>query len=113
MTIVQYLQQSLQAFGLSDAMLADITIEADVDMDAEYTADVQAKVGKAMCSSIEMLLFTPRMSNVSENGFSMSWDYANLGKYYLWLCRRWGVKPNEETVNALGLNTITDRSGIW
>ena len=68
---------------------------------------------KAMISVIEELMLAPYMSNVNENGFSVSWDYSRIGQYYMWLCRKYGVAPDDEVVAALGLSTITDKSDIW
>ena len=31
----------------------------------------------------------------------------------MWLCRKYGVAPDNEVVAALGLSTITDKSDIW
>lgn len=36
-----------------------------------------------------------------------------IGQYYMWLCRKYGVTPDNEVVAALGLSTITDKSDIW
>ena len=113
MTIEQYLRQSLEAFGLNEAFMADLLIDAGLDLNEPYEASVQEKVGRAMASAVEKLIFMPRQTSVSENGFSLSWDYANIGKYYLWLCRRWGITPNKETVGALGIPTIIDRTSSW
>lgn len=113
MTVREYLKSSLQAFDLTEATFMDIAMASGTDLDANYNASMQQEVGKALICAIEQLIFAPRLTNVSENGFSQSWDYANLGKYYLWLCRRWGVRPNADTVAAMGMSTITDRTGMW
>lgn len=113
MTIREYILTKFEAFSINDAVLQDVIIGTGLDLDGEYDSDSQEEAGKAQCGMIEELILMPRMSNISENGFSQSWDYASLGRYYLWLCRRWGVKPNVETVAALGIPTITDRSSVW
>lgn len=113
MTIKEYLKGQLQSFDLNEAVLTDISLDNGINLEEEYNAETQKTVGMALAKSIEFFIFTPRMTNISENGFSQSWDYANLGKYYLWLCRRWGIVPNAETVAAVGLSTITDKTSSW
>jgi hypothetical protein len=58
-------------------------------------------------------VLAPRLQSVNESGFSLSWDFATLGKYYLWLCRRYGVSADSDTLQLLGISTITDKTDIW
>lgn len=111
MKIREYISQKLRAWNITDAQLEDIS--SGIDLDEEYTSDNFQVVGKAMISVIEELMLAPYMSNVNENGFSVSWDYSRIGQYYMWLCRKYGVAPDDEVVAALGLSTITDKSDIW
>lgn len=111
MKIREYISQKLRAWNITDAQLKDIS--SGIDLDEEYTSDNSQVVGKAMISVIEELMLAPYMSNVNENGFSVSWDYSRIGQYYMWLCRKYGVAPDDEVVAALGLSTITDKSDIW
>ena len=111
MKIREYISQKLRAWNITDAQLEDIS--SGIDLDEEYTSDNSQVVGKAMISVIEELMLAPYMSNVNENGFSVSWDYSRIGQNYMWLCRKYGVAPDEEVVAALGLSTITDKSDIW
>lgn len=111
MKIREYISQKLRAWNITDAHLGDIS--SGIDIEEEYTSDYAQVVGKAMISVIEELMLAPRMSNVNENGFSVSWDYSSIGQYYMWLCRKYGVVPDNEVVAALGLSTITDKSDIW
>lgn len=111
MKIREYISQKLRAWNITDAQLEDIS--SGIDFDEEYTSDNSQVVGKAMISVIEELMLAPYMSNVNENGFSVSWDYSRIGQYYMWLCRKYGVAPDNEVVAALGLSTITDKSDIW
>lgn len=114
MTISAYIEQKFSAFGhLTEADMADICTAAGVDPDAEYTPDVEASVGKALCFAIEEKILAPYVTNVSESGFSMSWNRDNLAKYYWWLCRKYGVTPDEEVLSLLGVNMIRDVSDIW
>ena len=111
MKIREYISQKLRAWNITDAQLEDIS--SGIDLDEEYTSDNSQVVGKAMISVIEELMLAPYMSNVNENGFSVYWDYSRIGQYYMWLCRKYGVAPDDEVVAALGFSTITDKSDIW
>ena len=111
MKIREYISQKLRAWNITDAQLGDIS--PGIDIEEEYTSDDAQVVGKAMISVIEELMLAPCMSNVNENGFSVSWDYSRIGQYSMWLCRKYGVAPDNEVVAALGLSTITDKSDIW
>ena len=53
----------------------DVMVSIDMDLEGEYTFDIAGKVGKAIATTIEELILAPRLSNVSEGGFSMSWDF--------------------------------------
>ena len=111
MKIGEYISQKFRAWNITDAQLADIS--TSVNLEEDYTLDNEQKVGKAMIGILEELVLAPYMSNVNENGFSVSWDYSKVGQYYMWLCRKYGVDPDNDVVAALGLSTITDKSDIW
>lgn len=111
MSIREYISQKFQAWSITMSHLMDIGL--DLNLDDEYTPEVSDSVGKAMVSIIEELMLAPSMSQVNENGFSVSWDYSRIGQYYMWLCRKYGVDPNTDVMAALGLSTITDMSDIW
>lgn len=113
MTVREYITDKLVSFKIPESLMADLIINASLDADEFYGASQQQPVGIAMCHMIEELIFMPKMSNVNENGFSVSWDYSSLAQYYLWLCRKWGVTPEKETMAALGLSSIIDRTSIW
>lgn len=114
MTIQEYIQQKLSAFGsLTEADIVDVCMSADIDPGEDYTADVEASVGKALCSAIEEKILAPYLSNVSESGFSMSWNRDNLAKYYWWLCRKYGVTPDDDVLSLLGISMIRDVSHLW
>ena len=108
MTNREYILGKLSAFGVSEADLADMSI----DLDAQYVPN-DVEVGKTMIGIIEERLFAPYQSNINENGFSVSWNRENLGKYYLWLTRRYRIKPNGEVQTLIGISSIKDVSSIW
>lgn len=113
MTIREYVTQKLSAFNLTEATMADISASLGVSLDDEYTFEVASAVGKAMASSLGELILAPRLSSVNESGFSMSWDYAEVGKFYLYLCKKWGVPVNGDVLSVTGLSAIIDRTGDW
>lgn len=113
MRIKEYITQRLQAFRICEAEILDLTLTMDLDMDAEVTGDNLTKVNIAMISLLETQIFAPRLTNVSEAGISFSWDYSSLGKYYLFLCRKYGITPKEELIPMLGISTITDLTHTW
>lgn len=113
MTIEEYINQKMQAFNVTPAQLADVSLESGLDLSMEYDSTNQEQVGKALCTMIEEMCFAPYQKSVSESGFSMSWDIDKLGKYYLWLCKKWGVPTNADTLSALGVNAIIDRTNKW
>ena len=113
MTIRDYVSQKLQALGVTEADMMDLAGLLEVSLDDEYTSDVAPSVGKAIAQSIGELMLAPRLSNVNEGGFSLSWDFDNLGKYYLFLCNKWGIKPNDDVLNVAGLSAIMDKTNIW
>lgn len=108
MTNGEYMREKLKAFDISDAELLD----SGIDLSAEYEPNSPI-VAKGLISVIEGLVLAPQRTNISENGFSISWDTANLGKYYLYLCRKWGVAPNKDVTSNLQIPTITDVSNLW
>lgn len=111
MTVKEYIASELRSFGVTEAELADIGMT--VALDEEYTAGNTEQVHKALAEALPAFILKPRLSSVSENGFSASWNYDNLVKYYLWLCRRLGLTPDDTVVTLAGLSTITDKTDNW
>lgn len=113
MTIRAYITEKLKAFGISEAQLIDIAISSGIDLDGDVQDCEPAVVGVALTHTLEECILAPRLSSVSESGFSMSWNYESVGKYYVWLCRKWGLNPNDDVLALLGISTIIDRSDNW
>lgn len=112
MTVESYIRQKLQAWKITEAQMADI-VALGIDETEEYTLENKNAVQSALADVLEELALSPYMKNISENGFSVSWDYQNMGRYYLWLCNKLGKKPDSNVVSALGISTITDKTDIW
>jgi len=114
MTISAYISQKLQPFGtVSEAQLLDMSLSGGFNLDEEYSDGNAISVGVGMTSFIEELAFAPKLSSVNESGFSMSWDFSGLGKYYLWLCQKYGITPNSEVAELLGISAIIDKTDCW
>ena len=114
MTIKDYILQKFNAFGaISEAELLDMSFNGDFCLDDEYDVENTKAVGIAIAHFIEEKVFAPSMKSISEAGFSASWDYSNLGKYYLWLCDKYEIKTNDVVLGMLGVNVIKDVSNLW
>jgi hypothetical protein len=109
MTVGEYIASTLPGLTVPESFLVD----AGLDTGAQYTSDMFHTVGTAMVQMLAGIILAPSVKSVNENGFSMSWDRENLGKYYLWLCKRYGVTPDPDVVSLLGISAITDISDIW
>lgn len=107
MTNREYIQQKLAGFNISEALL----IDSGIDLDAQYVPS--AEMGIALVSMLEELILAPSLSNVSESGFSVSWDKKNIGNWYLWLCKKYGITPNKDVLPLFGVSSIIDISDIW
>lgn len=114
MTIREYISQKLHAFGdISEAELLDMSLSGGFSLDDEYLADVEKQVGISLIGIIGEKAVSPYLKSVNESGFSVSWDRDNIGKYYLWLCKKYGVTPDDSVTDMLGVSIIKDRSNIW
>lgn len=112
MNIRQYIQRKLSRwFDVSDADLLDVSVCWSISLDDEYGHENKTLVGKAMCSMLEEYILAPRRTSVSEGGFSFSTDYSDVIRYYMLMCRTYGVEPAKEVISKVG--TISDASDLW
>lgn len=109
MTVKEYIVSLLPGLTIPDAYYADM----GVDLEATYDTSMFLSIGQQVCSVLAGLILAPMVKQVNENGFSMTWNTDTLAKYYLWLCKRYGITPDPQVEALLGLNTITDISDIW
>lgn len=82
-------------------------------MDDRLDGDNAADARIALIGVLEELLLAPRQTSVSEGGFSMTWNFDDAAKYYLWLCRKAGKTPAQEVQGLLKISVITDKTDIW
>lgn len=108
MSVKEYIRSLLTGLDIPDAFYADMGI----DLEADYTPG-DPEVGKAVVGSLAGLILSPQVSAVNENGFSMRWDRGQLGKYYLWLCRKFGLTPDKEVEAVVGISAVIDISDSW
>ena len=112
MTIKEYILSEIAPFTYGSAVSFDMFL-LSLDPDATYNVDNEVEVNKAMIATIERLMFRPRLEQINENGFSATINYADLGKYYQYLCKRYGVEPNADVLMQSGISMIKDISDCW
>ena len=110
MTNRDYIMATITPLGISEGVIAPAL--ANIDLGAEYIPG-DKEVGKALCASLELAMFAPKTRSVSESGFSISYDYADLVKMYKLLCSMYDVTPNEEVLSMAGISRITDKTSKW
>ena len=98
--------------SLSGADFADLEA-AGLDIGSDYGPDVVSEVGVALIPFIAEYITRPKPKSVSEGGLSISWEYGDLAKWYLWLCKRFGVTPDDDILALSGINTLIDISDKW
>lgn len=113
MTIRQYINDKLRAFGITEAQFVDVSYWNGVELDDDVSDYDPAFVGRIMAGMLEECILSPKMTSINESGFSASWDFSALGRYYQWLCRRWNHTPDTDVLDALGISRIIDRSDCW
>lgn len=113
MTVKDYITEKFRAFGITDAQLLDMEIYCGFPITEDYSLENEPKVGVAMTRILEELILAPRQSSVNESGFSQSWNFDNVAKWYLYLCKKYGVTVSDEMKSVLGLSMIIDRTSDW
>lgn len=104
MTNKQYLTKSLNGLNISDDDVDIIILKSGLDGDAN--ADVSA-CDKAVYHRMSIVL-KGATQNVSEGGYSISWNMEAVKLYYNALCNELGME------NVLvGRPKIRNRSNIW
>jgi hypothetical protein len=106
MTNGEFITQQLRAFGVTDADLATVDVKLDDELDVSVAE-------QAMIPLLAVLACKPYQKSINENGFSVSWDMSKIGWWYRYLCSKYGVKPDVNVMEALGLSVIVDRTSKW
>lgn len=112
MTNRAYIIDKLKPFELGESLFADIEAQGII-LDEEYEPTNQMVIMNSIIDCLEELLMRPRVESVNEGGFSLTWRFEDLGKFYLYLCRKYGRKPLKDITSLLGISSITDKTSIW
>lgn len=107
MNIREYISSLLTGVQIPEAFFAD----TGLDLEQEYTPGMD--IGSQVVTLVGGIINMVAIKSVSENGFSMSWDTDRLGKLYLWLCRKYGIKPDNDTLALAGISAIIDITDTW
>ena len=110
MTNKEYIMACLSPFGVREEMFANVYDL--IDPNAKYMAGVKS-VSMAMIRILEDVLFMPRVESINENGFSMTYNFKEAAKFYVMLCKRYGMKPNDHVLSMAGISRIVDRTSKW
>ena len=113
MIVLEYIQQKLPFFHLGEAQFADIYARFGLDARQDYSIDCNLNVNKAIVSIIEEQVLAPKQKSVNEGGFSATWNYDDLGKLYMYLCKKYSITPNPNVETSLGIKMIKDASAKW
>lgn len=108
MTNGDFILSQLKAFGIDDSDL--MIIADDVELDAEL---VVKDAERAMIPLLAKAAMSPFQKSQSEHGISVTWEIGQLAWWYRFLCKKYGVKPDEEVLEALGLSYIKDATNKW
>lgn len=88
MTVREYISQKLSPFGVKPS-------EADFfDMKAYNDELTEGNVKDAITSIVNFIPSILAIPNVSENGFSITFDKEGLKEYYSFLCGQYNL-PNK------------------
>lgn len=113
MTVREYITDKLRAFGIGDSVFIDMYTATDIYPDSDVGETDPTQLGLALIAVLEDVILAPRQNSINEGGFSVSWDFDHIGKYYKWLCSKWGKNPNAEVLGMLGISTIIDKTNTW
>lgn len=106
MTNKEYLTKSLSGLGITEDDIDIILLKGGISADAE--ADFSA-CDLAVYNRVSLLLKVATQ-NVTEGGYSISWNIEAVKLYYATLCRELG-KPN--VLGEVSQPEIRNKSYIW
>lgn len=104
MTSRQYLEKSLNGLGVGGDDIEVILLKSGIDGDSAADADA---CDKAVHKRFSVIL-KGMAQNVSEGGYSLSWNMDAVKMYYNALCEEHGLE------NVLvGRPKVRNRSNLW
>lgn len=104
MTNKQYLTKALSGLGMSEDDIDIILLKSELDADA----DVDVRSCDMATYNRMSVLFKGVLQNVSEGGYSVSWNMDAVKLFYNALCSELGV----ENV-LLARPKVRNRSHLW
>lgn len=103
MTYREYISTIGQRFGLSDADIDIILIDQSAII-PDPESQVDARVAKrALCKSFATML---PIANVSQGGYSLSWNVEGLKMWYEMTCSELNIPSRLKP-------TVKNKSNIW
>lgn len=107
MTIREYIETKLATYGveLSREEVYILITDAGLQESSEYTADSALSAKKALVNVIPELLLR---ANVTEGGYSVSWNIDGIKAFYRLLCGETGME-DKLTYQP----KVKDRSSLW
>lgn len=112
MTFKECVISSLGGFGtISDVGISRFAVEWGFDPASTVDSDQQSTISRRISAWIDDLVMHP--ISVSENGHSASWDGSLLKKGVMMKLRQYGITPSGDTMNLIGVSTISDATDRW
>lgn len=108
MTNKEYVTYVLGRFGLTDADIDFILLESGLDPDGLVTTAEDRKAVKlAMYTQVPLMI--AGLSNITEGGYSISWNIEGIKAWYSILASELG----EDDQLAVAKPVIRDKSNMW
>ena len=105
MTYKQYIRNVCNKFALSEDE-AEMILINQKELIPDETAEVDPTVAKrALVAEFATLI---PLANITEGGYSVSWNIEMLKLWYQQTCKELGIADDK-----IGVPEITDKSDIW
>ncbi|WP_284464897.1 DUF6706 family protein [Chryseobacterium sp.] len=107
MKVRDYISANLELWSVevSDSLIDAELINVDLNGDSEYNPELEVKTNTLFYNLIPKLLL--RAKNVSEGGYSITYDNESMISFYGILADMLGLP------NKLIKNKIRDKSNLW
>lgn len=103
MTYREWITKTCARFSIEEADAELILVnQREIIPDPDVEVDPPT-AKRALCAEIATVL---PMANISEGGYSVSWNWEAVKFWYIQTCRQLGITP-------AGLPSVRNRSHIW